>query len=205
VVLFEPLPVARDGIGLLISEQPDLEVLAQAGSAREALGAIRQVGRRPGVVVLVARRAPGVDEAALFIQAVRRRHPHLPIVVYGPMPDMATLAELDRMAVSGFVHERADPVVFLDTVRQASRRRSRSAANDRGPRARTRLLGSLLSLRELEVLRLVADGLTARQVARRLSIRERTVTTHLSHLYHKLGVSRRTDAVRVARDMRMIE
>jgi DNA-binding NarL/FixJ family response regulator len=69
---------------------------------------------------------------------------------------------------------------------------------------RRRLVETALTDRERDVLRVAAEGLTARQIASRLGMRERTVTTHLSRIYGKLGVGTRVAAVRLATDAGLV-
>ena len=112
----------------------------------------------------------------------------------------------DVFGADGVVSKDAEPSVFLDSLREAARGevvlqdvslggvRTVVADLDRHVEGAT----SALTDRQVQVLALAAEGLTARQIGSRLRLRERTVTTHLSRIYSRLGVSSRVAAVTAA-------
>jgi two-component system nitrate/nitrite response regulator NarL len=204
VVLVDPLPVVRAGLGKLIEDRPDLEVLAEAGDAAEALEAVARIRSRK-IVVLVGLGIPGEHDAFWLIRTLRERFPALAILGCGANADPMAISRALFVGADGFVDKNVDPLTFLRSLQEASDGEMVLA----GPPTewveaiaegieRRREVEDLLTDREREVLEVAAEGLTAREIAVRLGVSERTVTTHLGHIYGKLGVGTRVAAIRVA-------
>jgi DNA-binding NarL/FixJ family response regulator len=204
VILVDPLPVVRAGLRLLIDDRPDMEVLTEAGTAEEALEAIHRV-RRSRVVVLVGLGLGGDHDAFWLIRTLRERFPAHAILGCGANADPTMISRALFMGSDGFVDKNIDPIEFLQALRRAADREmvlAGPASHEVGRIAagieRRRDLEVRLTEREREVLCVAAEGLTARQIASRLGVRERTVTTHLARIYGKLGVGTRLAAIRLA-------
>jgi two-component system, NarL family, response regulator DevR len=204
VIVVDPLPVVRAGLSMLIEDRPDMEVLAEAGSADDGLEAIQRV-RRSRVVVLVGLGLGGEHDAFWLIRTLRERFPAHAILGCGANADASIVSRTLFVGADGFVDKNIDPVEFLQSLRRAADREmvlagpatasvGRIAA---GIEAR-REMDIKLTHREREVLSVAAEGLTAREIAGRLGVRERTVTTHLARIYGKLGVGSRLAAIRLA-------
>jgi DNA-binding NarL/FixJ family response regulator len=205
IVVVDPLPVVRAGLRLLIEDRPDLEVLAEAGTADEGLEAIGRI-RRSRVIVLVGLGLTGDNDSYWLIRTLRQRFPTHAILGCGANADPTAISRALFVGADGFVDKNIDPVEFLQSLRAA-------AAGDMvlATPASSSALGAIaegierrrevevkLTDREREVLVVAAEGLTARQIATRLGVRERTVTTHLARIYGKLGVGNRLAAIRMA-------
>ena len=204
VIVVDPLPVVRAGLSLLIEDRPDMEVLAEAGTARDALEALRRI-RRNGVVVLVCLGLEGERDSFWLIHAIRERFPGVAVLGCGANADPLAISRALFMGADGFLDKSSDPVEFLQSLRRGAGGEMVLA----GPPTewvgaiadsleRRQMVVTALTDREREVLEVAAEGLTARQIATRLGIRERTVTTHLGRIYMKLGVGTRVAAIRVA-------
>jgi len=204
VVLVDPLPVVRAGLGMLIEDRPDMEVLAEAGTADEALVAINRI-RRSRVVALIGLGLDGEHDAFWLIRTVRERFPALAILGCGARADPMAISRALFMGADGFVDKNVDPLEFLQALHAAADGEMVLA----GPPTEwvrpiaagidlRRQVEAKLTSREVEVLTVAAEGLTARQIADRLGLRERTVTTHLGRIYGKLGVGTRVGALRAA-------
>ena len=204
VVLVDPLPVVRAGLSLLIDGSADLEVLSEQGDADAALDSLGRI-RRSRVVVMIGLALSGEHGAPWLIRTVRERYPSHAILALGADSDPATISHALFAGADGFVDKNLAPTEFLDAIRAAAGRGTVLAGSS------TQAIGSiadeldrrrevelLLTDREREVLTVAAEGLTARQIAGRLGVRERTVTTHLGRIYGKLGVGTRLAAIRVA-------
>jgi len=204
VVIVDPLPVVRAGLGLLIDGSEDLEVLSEPGDADEALDSLGRI-RRSRVVVLVGLALGGSQDAAWLIRTIRERFPSHAILALGADADPATISHALFVGADGFVDKNVAPADFLDAIRRSGDRQTvlvgppmdtvGEIANEIDRRKQIELR---LTEREREVLSVAAEGLTARQIAGRLGVRERTVTTHLGRIYGKLGVGTRLGAIRVA-------
>jgi DNA-binding NarL/FixJ family response regulator len=205
VIVVDPLPVVRAGLSLLIEDRPDMEVLAEAGTTDEGLEIVSRV-RRSRVVVLVGLGLAGEHDAYWLIRSLRERFPSYAILGCGANADATTISRALFMGADGFVDKNIDPVEFLQSLRRAADHemvlaspRSASAVGQIAQGIeRRRDLDVRLTEREREVLSVAAEGLTAREIATRLGVRERTVTTHLGRIYGKLGVRSRLAAIRTA-------
>lgn len=202
--MVDPLPVVRAGLELLVRSCPDMEVLVDASGAEEALDAIART-RRSRVVVLVGLGLDGERDAQWLIREIRERYPSHAILAMGANADPTSISRALFVGADGFVDKNVEPQAFLSAIRKVGNREMVLA----GPSAdsvgliadgieRHRDLDVRLTEREREVLAVAAEGLTARQIASRLGVRERTVTTHLGRIYSKLGVGSRLAAVRMA-------
>ncbi len=204
VILVDPFPVVRAGTRLLIDDRPDMEVLAEAGDADKAVEAIGRV-RRTRVVVLVGLGLTGEHDAYWLIRTLRQRYPTHAILGFGANADPTSISRALFVGADGFVDKNIDPVEFLQALRRAADREMVLAipvASAVGEIVegieRRREVEVKLTDREREVLVVAAEGLTARQIATRLGVRERTITTHLARIYGKLGVGSRLAAIRMA-------
>ena len=204
VVVVDPLPVVRAGLRLLIDDRPDMEVLAEAGTTDEGLEIVSRV-RRSRVVVLVGLGLVGERDAFWLIRALRERFPAHAVLGCGANSDPTTISRVLFMGADGFVDKNIDPVEFLQSLRRAADREmvlASPASSSVGQIAegieRRRDMDVRLTEREREVLLVAAEGLTAREIATRLGVRERTITTHLARIYGKLGVGSRLAAIRLA-------
>jgi DNA-binding NarL/FixJ family response regulator len=201
VVVVDPLAVVRAGLGMLIGDLPDMQVLAEAGTADECLAALRRI-RRSRLVVLVGLGLSGERDSLWLIGTLRERYPDATILASGAGADATTISRGLLLGADGYLDKDVDPVEFLEAIRQAARGEAVLAGAPLdwvGSLAdgfdRTRHLESRLTRREHQVLKVAAEGLTAREIARHLGVRERTVTTHLGRIYGKLGVNSRVGAV----------
>ena len=204
VALVEPLHVVRAGIRLLLTNQPDLEVVAEAGEVDDALEAVRLLRDRRAVA-LVALSLSGSRDSYWLIRSIRALVPGVAILALGGHADDAAVSRALFAGANGFAAKAAAPDAFLSAIRRVSE--GETVLEGVPPEwlgsiadslERHRRFAPFLTQREIEVLSAAAEGLTARQMGRRLGVRERTITTHLTRIYGKLGVSGRTAAVRAA-------
>jgi DNA-binding NarL/FixJ family response regulator len=201
VVVVEPLAVVRAGMARLIGDLPDMHALAEVGTADECLAAVRRI-RRSRLVVLVGLGLPGERDSLWLIGTLRERYPNSTILASGAGADATTISRGLLLGADGYLDKDVDPVEFLEAIRQAARGEAVLAGAPVdwvGSLAdgidRKRQMESRLTRREHQVLQVAAEGLTTREIARHLGVRERTVTTHLGRIYGKLGVNSRVGAV----------
>jgi DNA-binding NarL/FixJ family response regulator len=210
VIVVDPLPVVRAALALMIDDRPDMDVLAEAGTAEEALDALRRI-RRSHVGVLVSLGLEGEHDSYWLIRTIRDHFPGLSVLACGANADPLSISRALFSGADGFLDKSSDPVEFLQSLRKGATGEMVLA----GPPTewmgaiaegieRRRLVETTLTDREREVLKVAAEGLTARQIASRLGVRERTVTTHLGRIYSKLGVGTRVAAIRMATDAGLV-
>jgi DNA-binding NarL/FixJ family response regulator len=204
VVLVDPLPVVLGGLQRLIDDQPDLEVLATSTDGDAALAAVARI-RRSRVVTIVGLGIEGIHDAAWTIRAIRELVPSHTVLAMGANAEPAAVSHALFVGADGFIDKNVPIEDFVGAVRRAAK----GEMVITGPELATlgeiatvldrrRDLDARLTSRELQVLTVAAEGLTARQIAERLGVRERTVTTHLGRIYGKLGVGNRLAAIRSA-------
>jgi DNA-binding NarL/FixJ family response regulator len=204
VVIVEPFAVVRAGLVRTVAEHRGLEVLADVSGAEGAVEAVDGVrGKR--AVVLVAMGLPGEHDAYWLIRTLRERSPGHVILGMGANADPQVVSRALFVGADGFVDKNVELEEFLSAIQRASGEEvviAGPAAASVGQIAegieRRRSVSLRLTRREREVLTIAAEGLTAREIAERLGVRERTITTHLARIYGKLGVGSRLAALRVA-------
>jgi DNA-binding NarL/FixJ family response regulator len=193
VLIVDDHPVVRDGLRGVLDGEPDMQVVGEAGHGAEALARVRATGVD---VVLMDLRMPTMGGVEA-IKELRRIAPDVRVLVL-------TTYDTDRDVLPA-IEAGATGYLLKDTPRDELVRAVRAAHRGEAvlsPAVAGRLMGQVrapvqdaLSARELEVLRLVADGWTNRETAQRLFISEATVKTHLLHVYAKLEVRDRASAV----------
>ncbi|CAM3388435.1 response regulator [Isoptericola cucumis] len=196
VLLVDDHHVVRAGLRALLDSQADIEVVGQASSGEEALGEVAALD--PDLVVMDLALGDGMDGVAAT-RAVRAAHPQVPVLVFSAYDTDADVVRVVDAGAIGYVLKDAPPAEIFAAVRGAVVGRSVLS-----PPVASRLLqqaqnpGSALTPREAELLTLLAQGLSNRELGRRLFISEATVKTHLAHVYAKLGVDSRAAAVALA-------
>jgi DNA-binding NarL/FixJ family response regulator len=193
VVIVDDHPVVREGLNAILSTQPDLKVIGEAGSGAEALQIIPEL--RPEVVImdLMLPDVPGWD----VIRQMAAAHSDMGFVV---LTSAAGDEDIYRAIEAG-----ARGYLFKDMVRKELIRAVRAVAEGRryvaaevGSRVVENLPRPALSPREIEVLQCVAAGLRNKEIASRLGIAENTVNAHLKNILEKMNVADRTLAVTTA-------
>ncbi|MEQ3551684.1 response regulator transcription factor [Pseudonocardia nematodicida] len=194
VVVVDDHPVVRDGLTGMFAAEPDIEVVGEAGGGDEAVAVVARTA--PDLVLMDLRMPDGSGVDA--IRAIRKEQKS------GPRILVLTTYDTDR-DIRGAMEAGADGYLLKDARRADLVRAIHDVAAGRPvltPLALAALTGRTerksLTAREIDVLRLVADGRTNRAIAGDLGISEATVKTHLLHVYDKLEVVDRASAVRLA-------
>lgn len=201
VVLVDDHPVVRAGIRALLDGEPDLAVAAEATDASSALRAVRSLN--PDVVVVDLNLGSGADGVELITRlgTFDDQPEVLVLTTYDTEADV--LRSLDAGARS-FLLKDAPAGELLGAVRRTARGETVLAPSAAAILLRRSAGATALTEREVEVLELLAQGLSNRALARRLLVSEATIKSHLSHLYTKLGVQTRAGAVAAAIERRII-
>lgn len=202
VIVVDPLPVVRAGLSMLLASRPGFEVVAGVGTAADALAALEGV---PTACVLVGLGLEGPNDAYWLTETIRDRFPNATVIALGSRSDTMTISRALLSGAGAFVDKTVEPDEFLDSMDLAVAGEmvlagppsewvgAIAGALDQGDRP-----DGPLTFRERQVLSVASEGLTSREIADRLGVRERTVTTHLSRIYGKLGVRSRVAALRAA-------
>jgi len=200
VLVVDDHAVVRSGIRLLLEAEDDIEVVAEAGTAEEAIRAARL--EKPDVVLLdvVMPGRSGIDATPDLMAAAK----HAAVLVLSMQDDPSYVREAFASGASGYVLKEAVDVEVVQAVREVAAGRqyvhpalgARLAAAEAEQAART--ASDPLSDREREVLRLLALGHTNQEIAGMLYISVRTAETHRAHIMRKLGLETRAELVRYA-------
>lgn len=198
VLLVDDHPVVRAGLRALLQTDPTIEVVGEAADGQQAVE--RTAELEPDVVLMDLQMPElGGAEATRRLLELDRPPKVLVVTVYDSDADI--LPAIEAGAV-GYLLKDAPPQQLLDAIRSAARGEAVLA-----PRIAARLLQRSrrprhreLTVRELEILRYLSQGLSNRAIAHELVVTEATVKTHLVHIYDKLDVDNRTAAVATARE-----
>jgi DNA-binding NarL/FixJ family response regulator len=198
VLLAEDHALVRAGVERLLATVGDIEVVGTAANGLEAVALASE--HRPDVVLMDISMPElnGVEATRQIVAA----NEDVNVVVLTSFADRAEIeAALDAGAI-GYLLKDAEPEDVIRGVRSAARGESPIAPRVARTllRARTERPSAQLSERELDVLRCVAEGLPNKLIARRLGISEKTVKTHLTHVFEQIGVTDRTQAALWAKD-----
>jgi two-component system, NarL family, nitrate/nitrite response regulator NarL len=192
-------PVFREGMSRAVSQHSGFRLVGEAGDGRVALDDIRALRPEVALVDMSMATAEGTE---LFGAIVREDLPTA-VVLLSAYPSAHAIFRSMSAGASGYVTKQADCEAILEALAAAARGEVQMPAD-----VQTELVGELrrqfksdrprLTRREVEVLHMVAEGLTTPQIAGRLVLGPATVKSHLQTLYEKLGVSDRASAVAVA-------
>ncbi len=195
VFLVDDHEIVRRGVADLINAEPDLEVVGEASTVREAKG--RVAATIPDVAVLDVQLPDGngVD----LCRDIRSRNPEVCCLMLTAYADDEASRTAVLAGASGYVLKDIRGQGLLESIRRVARGESlvtaatsRRVVEQATSTARTAAVD--LSLREQQVLQLIAEGLTNRQIGERLELAEKTVKNYVSGLLAKLGMERRTQA-----------
>lgn len=197
VLIVDDHPVVRSGLRALLGAQPALEIVGQAGSGTQALDAVAET--HPDVVLCDLRLGEGMDGVDVT-RALRASSDPPEVVILTTYDHDADIVRAVEAGAAGYLLKDATADEIATAVEQAARGESvLSAALTERVVDAMRTRRAELTAREREVLVLLAEGLSNREIARRVFLSEATVKTHLAHIYTKLDVEGRTAAVARAR------
>ncbi len=213
VFILDDHEVVRRGVRDLLEAEEDIEVVGEAGDARQALARVPAI--RPQVAVLDVRLGgtggpEGDHEGIVVCRELRARMPELACLMLTSFDDDEALFDAIMAGAAGYVLKQIDGSALVQAIRTVAAGQSmldprtatrvmerlRDPGRGQATEAETSGLG-LLSPREREVLDLIGEGLTNRQIADRLFLSEKTVKNRVSAILSKLGVGRRVQAAMV--------
>jgi len=206
LILVDDHPIVLGGLQQLLQRQPDFSVLAACPDAETAMTAIQQ--EAPDVLVLDLR-MPGTNGLQFLRQLADAGITCRSVLLTAAIED-AEVTEAVRLGVSGLVMKDSTPDTLIDCVRRVHAggqwldhetvNRAFKSTIERESAERD----SALTPREIEIVRMVAEGLRNRAIAARLSISEGTVKVHLHNIYEKLRVDGRLELTLCAQQKKLI-
>ena len=193
VLLVDDHALLRTGVANIINQEPDLWVIAEAGNGVEAIDAYE---RHLPDVTLLDLRMP-IMEGVEAVRRIRERHPAARVIVLTTYDTDEEISRALKAGAKAYVLKDISADDLVNCIRDVLAGKTYIA-----PAAAAKLAEGVtrvrLTPREMSTLKLLADGKANKENATALDISERTVKTHLGHLFEKLGVTSRTEAAKVA-------
>lgn len=197
VLIVDDHPVVRTGLVALLGSDPSLDVVGTAASGEEALARAGEL--TPDVVLCDLRLGAGLDGVGVT-EALRQQPGGPAVLILTTYDNDSDIARAVLAGAAGYLLKDAEPDEIVRGITDAAAGRL-VLSHELESRVVDRMVHGVptLSAREVDVLRLVAEGLANKEIAKRLFISEGTVKTHLVHAFGKLGADSRTAAVAAAR------
>jgi DNA-binding NarL/FixJ family response regulator len=193
VLVVDDHALLRTGVANIINQEPDLCVVAEAGNGVEAVEAWER--HHPDVTLLDLRMP--VMEGVEVVRRIRERDARARVIVLTTYDTDEEISRALKAGAKAYVLKDISADELIGCIREVLAGKTYLA-----PAAAAKLAEGVtrvqLTPRELATLQLMADGKANKEIASELGISERTVKTHLGHLFEKLGVTSRTEAIGVA-------
>ncbi len=203
IILVDDHPMMRDGLRYAIQTQPDMKVVAEAGNGVAALDV---VGQHKPDLILMDISMPGANGIDVSLQ-IRSLYPQIKIIILSGLADEGYVSQTIKAGLNGYMLKANAATELISAIRAvmdghmflspevtcAVMAQYKEFLNTKSTPA-----ASLLSKRELEVLKLVAEGLRTKEIADRLKIGVKTVDTYRARLMTKLNCNSTTELVRYA-------
>jgi DNA-binding NarL/FixJ family response regulator len=193
VLVVDDHALLRTGVANIINQESDLRVVAEAANGAEAIVAFER--HRPDVTLLDLRMP--IMEGVETVRQIRERDPRARVIVLTTYDTDDEIARALKAGAKAYVLKDISADDLIGCIRDVLGGKTYLA-----PAAAAKLAEGVtrvqLTPREMATLRLMADGKANKEIASELTISERTVKTHLGHLFEKLGVTSRTEAIKVA-------
>ena len=208
LVLADDHPIVLDGLESLFRLEPDFQVVARCINGEETLVAVRR--HRPDILILDLRMPRG--DGLEILRTLRREKLPTKVVLLAAALEEDEILDALRLGVRGVVLKELAPQLLVECVRKvhageqwlekqlSSRVLETLLRREAGGRAAS----SVLTPREIEIVRMVASGLRNRELARRLGVTEGTVKIHLHNIYKKLKVQSRVELVLHAQSNKLV-
>ena len=193
-------PLLREGIAAIINNEPDLELIAQAATGREAL---QMYGGLGPDVTLMDLRLPDINGIEVLAE-IRKQHPDARVIMLTTFEGDVEIQRALAAGARGYLLKSMPPKDLVGAIRQVHAGKKRVP-----PEVAAHLMEhigeELLTAREIDVLRLAGGGNRNKDIAQKLFISEETVKVHMKHLMDKLAANDRTQAVAIALRRGIIE
>ena len=193
VLLVDDHALLRTGVANIINQEADLHVVAEASNGVEAIAAWE--AHQPDVMLLDLRMP--VMEGVEVVRQIRERDPRARVIILTTYDRDDDISQALKAGAKAYVLKDIAADALVTCIRDVLAGKTYIA-----PAAAAKLAEGVtrvqLTPREMATLRLLADGKANKEIANELDISERTVKTHLAHLFEKLAVTSRTEAIKVA-------
>jgi two-component system, NarL family, response regulator DevR len=203
LLIIDDHEMVREGLKAMLTAEPDFEIVGDAANAEQAFEMIERL--RPDVILLDVR-LPG-ESGIEVCRTVANRYPETAVIILTTFTDETLVAQCIQAGARGFIVKDIERFDLKRSIRAVARG---EAAIDpkaavavlaqirRAPQVKQEPSLELLSPQQIVILRLVAQGLSSREIATQLYLSENTVKGYVQDILHRLGVKNRTEAVMVA-------
>jgi two-component system, NarL family, response regulator DevR len=203
LLIIDDHEMVREGLKAMLTAEADFEIVGDAANAEQALEMIERL--RPDVILLDVR-LPG-ESGIDVCRTVTERYPETAVIILTTFTDETLVAQCIQAGARGFIVKDIERFDLKRSIRAVARG---EAAIDpkaavavlaqlrRAPQVKQEPSLELLSPQQIVILRLVAQGLSSREIATQLYLSENTVKGYVQEILHRLGVKNRTEAVMVA-------
>jgi DNA-binding NarL/FixJ family response regulator len=196
ILVVDDHALMREAVRAIIEDADGMEVVGEAETAAQAL---RRTAELAPDVVLLDLRLPDMDGLGC-LETLRRHHPDTPVVVFSAVDEPELIGAAFARGAAGYVLKRISPLDLPAAIRQSVERSVFQPQSMDVDQSRD----GGLSEKELGVLEQLALGRSNREIAGALFVSDQTVKFHLRNVYRKLGVSTRTEAIRIAHDRGLV-
>lgn len=203
LLIIDDHEMVREGLKAMLMAEPDFSIVGDAANAEQAFALIERL--HPDVMLLDVR-LPGMSGVEVC-RTVTEKYPETAVIILTTFTDEALVAQCIQAGARGFIIKDIERFDLKRSIRAVARgeaaidpkaavavfaqlRRSPSQLHEPAPEP--------LSSQQLVILRLVAQGLSSREIAQQLYLSENTVKGYVQEILHRLGVKNRTEAVMVA-------
>lgn len=204
LLLVDDHEMVREGLKAILVTEADFQIAGEAANAEQALELIE---RQAPDIALVDIRLPGTNGIELCRQA-SERYPETAVIILTTFTDESLVAQCIQAGARGFLVKDIERLDLKRSIRAVARGEAAIDTKVTGsvlaqlrrssPTAEAVPAPDLLSAQQLVILRLVAQGLSSREIATQLYLSENTVKGYVQEILHRLGVKNRTEAVMVA-------
>jgi len=205
IIIVDDHPVVRRGIRQIINEEPDMRVTAEAENAQEAINLIR---RTECDVVVLDISLPGMSGVDLMKQ-LKQEYKKLPVLILSVYPEEQYAVRTMKAGASGYLTKESAPGELVKAIRKVvsggkyvSSSLAERLVEDLG--ASDKPCHERLSDREFEIMLLIASGKTTGDIAGKLCISDKTVSTYRARILEKMKMSTNADLTRYAIDHHLV-
>jgi DNA-binding NarL/FixJ family response regulator len=202
VLIVDDHPMVREGLTMRLSAQPDLQVCGEAACEDEAIAVVKQTHPDLVLVDIALKSGDGIE----LVKQIKSRHPSIKMLVLSSYQESLYAERALRAGVTGYLSKQESHDKLLEAVRTVLAGK-RYVSDETTQRLINRALGGSddarasvdqLSDRELEIFRMIGEGLTSGVIAERLFLSTHTIDTHRENMKRKLGVKNASELNRAA-------